>query len=86
MNWLKSALKSELQKAVTIEPEVIERRFIRGIKNLFDIYLPIVDGAMILDNYSGEPQWIAQKTLDGFLTITDDKKFDILNQYYNDHR
>jgi predicted ABC-type ATPase len=27
-----------------IEPHVIERRYHKGIKNLFDIYLPIVDG------------------------------------------
>jgi predicted ABC-type ATPase len=27
-----------------IEAGVIERRYIKGIKNLFDIYLPIVDG------------------------------------------
>ena len=33
-----------------INPDVIERRYIRGIKNLFDIYLPIVDGALIFDN------------------------------------
>jgi predicted ABC-type ATPase len=36
-----------------IEPEVIERRYIRGIKNLFDIYLPIVDGALLFDNSEG---------------------------------
>lgn len=33
-----------------IEPEVIERRYIFGIKNLFNIYLPMVDGAFIFDN------------------------------------
>jgi len=26
-----------------IEPDVIERRYLNGIKNLFEIYLPIVD-------------------------------------------
>jgi predicted ABC-type ATPase len=33
-----------------IEPEIIERRYLRGIKNLFEIYLPIVDGAFVFDN------------------------------------
>jgi predicted ABC-type ATPase len=33
-----------------IDPDVIERRYFRGIKNLFDIYLPIVNGALIFDN------------------------------------
>ena len=37
-----------------IEPEIIERRYIKGIKNLFDIYLPIIDGALIFDNSEGK--------------------------------
>ena len=37
-----------------IEPQIIERRYKRGIKNLFDIYLPIVDGALIFDNSEGK--------------------------------
>jgi predicted ABC-type ATPase len=69
-----------------IESSVIERRYIRGIKNLFEIYLPIVDGAMIFDNSIGEPEWIAQKAIDGFLIINDEKKFNILTTYYDDHR
>ena len=44
-----------------IEPEIIERRYIRGIKNLFDIYLPIVDGALIFDNSEGKHDLIAEK-------------------------
>jgi predicted ABC-type ATPase len=31
-----------------IEPHVIERRYIHGINNLFELYLPIVDSALIL--------------------------------------
>ena len=37
-----------------IEPQIIERRYKRGIKNLLDIYLPIVDGALIFDNSEGK--------------------------------
>jgi predicted ABC-type ATPase len=37
-----------------IEPEVIERRYFNGIKNLFEIYLPIVDGTLIFDNSEGK--------------------------------
>lgn len=33
-----------------IPKDVIERRYQAGIKNLFDIYLPIVDEGMIYDN------------------------------------
>ena len=37
-----------------IEPQIIERKYKREIKNLFDIYLPIVDGALIFDNSEGK--------------------------------
>ena len=39
-----------LEGGHNIETGVIGRRYIRGIKNLFEIYLPIVSEVMILDN------------------------------------
>lgn len=58
-----------------IEEKVIERRYKRGIKNLFDIYLPIVDGAFIFDNSEGEHIPIAKKL---------EKEFEIINvEIYN---
>jgi len=53
----------------SIDPDVIERRYYRGIKNLFEIYLSIVDGTLIFDNSIGKHQLIAEKTVDGKLTI-----------------
>jgi predicted ABC-type ATPase len=61
-----------------IEPEIIERRYFRGIKNLFKIYLPIVDGAIIFDNSNGKHQLLAEKTVDGQLNIIDSNKFNVL--------
>ena len=46
-----------------INPDVIERRYIRGIKNLFEIYLPIVDGALIFDNSEGKHELIVDKQI-----------------------
>lgn len=66
-----------------IEPDVIERRYIRGIKNLFDIYLPIVDGAFIFDNSAGKHELLAQRTIDKQLTIINETKFNELKQYYD---
>jgi predicted ABC-type ATPase len=63
-----------------IEPEIIERRYFRGIVNLFDIYLPIVDGALIFDNSLGKHELLAQKTVDGQLTIINELKFNQLKQ------
>lgn len=66
-----------------IDNDIIERRYIRGIKNLFDIYLPIVDGALLFDNSAGKHELLAQKTADGLLTIMDSVKFDKLKSVYD---
>src|SRR5690554_4522934 len=58
-----------------IEADVIERRYVRGIKNLFDIYLPIVDGAFIFDNSEANPDILADKQLDTALNIVNIDKF-----------
>jgi predicted ABC-type ATPase len=68
-----------------IEPDVIERRYIRGIKNLFDIYLPIVDGALVFDNSVGNHQLLAKKTVDGNMKIIDEANFNLLKQYYDNN-
>lgn len=83
--WLKNAelAKERVKIRVSegghnIEPEVIERRYKNGIKNLFNIYLPIVDGALIFDNSEGKHELLAQKTIDGNLAIIDELKFNEL--------
>lgn len=63
-----------------IEPEVIERRYFRGIENLFKIYLPIVDGALIFDNSEGQHELLADKQIDGLLNIVNQGKFNILKE------
>ncbi len=66
-----------------IEPDVIERRYFRGIKNLFYIYLPIVDEAFLFDNSFGEHELLATKN-DGKLTIINQEKFNKLKNYNED--
>lgn len=68
-----------------IEPEVIERRYIKGIKNLFDIYLPVVDGALIFDNSEGQHELLANKQIDGLLNIVNLSKFNYLKSYYDNN-
>lgn len=72
-----------LEGGHNIEPNIIERRYKNGIKNLFDIYLPITDGVLIFDNSKGNPKLIAQKTVDGILTIKDKIKFNELKKHYD---
>ncbi len=66
-----------------IEPEVIERRYARGIENLFKIYLPIVDGVLIFDNSDGQHELVADKQINGSLNIIDQAKFDLLKNSHD---
>jgi predicted ABC-type ATPase len=68
-----------------IEQKIIERRYIRGIKNLFDIYLPIVDGALIFDNSEGKHELLADMKIDGLLNIVNQEKFILLKKYYDNN-
>lgn len=66
-----------------IASDVIERRYVKGIKNLFDIYLPIVDGAMIFDNSKDNSILLAHKTENSQLKIFERLKFNGLKNYYD---
>ena len=46
-----------------INEDVIIRRYRNGVKNLFGIYIPIVDKVYIYDNSDGKPLQIAEKTI-----------------------
>jgi predicted ABC-type ATPase len=69
-----------------IDSNVIERRYINGITNLFKIYLPIVDGCFIFDNSNGVHDLLAFKTVDEQLTITNELKFNQLKKYYDNSK
>lgn len=64
-----------------IPNEIIERRYLRGIKNLFNIYIKIVDGTLIFDNSYGRHELIAQKIEQERILIFDKEKFDQLKEY-----
>lgn len=66
-----------------IELDVIERRYINGLKNLFEIYLPIVDGALLFDNSTGKHNLIAEKTINGNFSVLNEVKFNELKRYYD---
>jgi predicted ABC-type ATPase len=75
-----------LEGGHNIDSDVIERRYINGIVNLFDIYLPIVDQALIFDNTEGEHNLIAEKSINEELNIINFKKFKDLKSYYDNRR
>ena len=86
--WLQNVelAKQRVQKRVSegghdIEPTVIERRYFAGIRNLFDIYLPIVDSALIFDNSEGKHELLAKKINQSGMSILNNVKFNLLKQY-----
>ena len=65
-----------------IENEIIRRRYKNGIKNLFEIYLPIADEVMIFDNSEGKHDLIAKKTIETEIDIFNEIKFNKLKKQY----
>ena len=61
---------------------VIKRRYLNGIKNLFEIYLSIADEVMIFDNSEGKHDLIARKTFKTDIVIFNEIKFNKLKNYY----
>jgi predicted ABC-type ATPase len=62
----------------SIPPEVIERRYQRGIKNLFELYLPLCDNVMVFDNSDKSPTLICNKTKNTAIEIANHSLFNLL--------
>ncbi len=91
--WLESVelAKERVKIRVTegghnIEPDIIERRYINGLKNLFDIYLPLVHQAMLYNNSKGNPIAIADKRQNQDFQIYDLNSFQQLKNFYDTGR
>jgi predicted ABC-type ATPase len=88
--WLKNAelAKERVKTRVSegghnIPKDVIERRYINGIKNLFNIYLELVDQILIFDNSEGKHILIAEKNIGEEIIIHNPLKFNELKQYHD---
>ncbi len=62
-----------------IPDDVIKRRYISGIKNLFDLYLPIVDSGIIFDNTENDNETIAKKIINTPIKIINPTKFNLIS-------
>lgn len=83
MDLAKERVKTRvLEGGHNIETAVIERRYLNGIKNLFEIYLPIIDVALIFDNSEGKHELIAEKINESKISIVNDFKYKQLKEYY----
>jgi len=65
-----------------IPDDVIERRYVAGIRNLFDIYLEIVDEVMIFDNSEGKHELIAEKSADSAIIALSFEKYQQFKKSY----
>ncbi len=72
-----------LEGGHNIPEEVIERRYVNGIFNLFDIYIQNVHQVMIFDNSEGRHELIAEKVLNEELSVYNIEKFNSLYSYYD---
>lgn len=72
-----------LEGGHNIATRIIERRYFKGIKNLFDLYLPIIDEALIFDNSEGKHELIAEKISGGTINVLLPTKFNLLKKYYD---
>ncbi len=69
-----------------IETATIERRYMSGIRNLFDIYMAIANEVLIFDNSEGKHELIAKKFNPADLFILNNNKFNVLKQHYDSER
>lgn len=61
-----------------IENEVIARRYKRGISNLLNIYIPLIDELLVFDNSESELELIAEQNYQNQLYILNFHKWNML--------
>lgn len=68
-----------------IPPDVIERRYERSLKNLTDLYLPICDTWLIIDNSLSELRLVAQGHCLDYSVVNEDIWLWLKNYGTNQH-
>jgi len=75
-----------LEGGHNIPVDVIKRRYFSGIKNLFELYIPICDYWMIFDNSVSPTELIAEGYPSGEIEISNPKKLEILKSQEHDKK
>jgi len=73
-----------LEGGHNIPEDVIKRRYFSGIKNLFELYIPICDYWMIFDNSISPTELIAEGYPSGEIEISNASKLEILKSQEHD--
>ncbi len=91
--WLESVELAKTRVATrvkegghNIEPAVIERRYNRGLVNLFNEFIDAIDKALIFDNSDGVFELIAKVDGGKRLDIIQNRKFELLKNTYDTAR
>ena len=68
-----------------IPKDVIRRRYTKGLKNLFNLYIPIVDRWLLINNSDKEFKTIAQGSLGGTVFVNNKEIWQQLKTVYYDN-
>ena len=66
-----------------VEEHIIRRRYSSGIRNLFKLYLPVVDYFILIDNSVMPREVIAEGNMHESVKVYNEEKFKTLRQYDN---
>jgi len=70
-----------LEGGHNIPPEIVLRRYYRGLHNLFELYLGIPDNVMVFDNSEERPELVAEKSTNHEMIVLNPDKFALMKQY-----
>lgn len=89
--WLKSPQKAIERVRTRVEKgghnipkDVIERRYVRGISNLFKLYIPCCDKTLLFDSNTNNLKRIAEKELHKNLQIIAPKKLSQMMEFLSE--
>ena len=66
-----------------VEEHIIRRRYAAGIRNLFKLYLPVVDYFILIDNSIMPREVISEGNIHDAVKVYNEEKFKKLRQYDN---
>ena len=66
-----------------VEEHIVRRRYSAGIRNLFKLYLPVVDYFILIDNSIMPREVIAEGNIHDAVKVYNEEKFQKLRQYDN---
>lgn len=70
-----------LEGGHNIPENIIYRRYLKGLQNLFNLYIPVCDYTLIFDNSRPEPVLVYEHEKDSNETVHDQNRFKSIKKY-----